>query len=526
MFNLPKRLLYLVLIATVIRVVVGAVLELGNDEVYYYIYSLDLSANYFDHPPGVAFLIRLFTFNNLLTQELFIRLGAIACSALGTILTYRLGTVMKNEQTGWFAALLYNSSIYASVIAGTFIVPDSPQVVLWLASLWVMYKILSRTGKQESVALLDWLLFGLLAGLTILCKIHGIFLWGGFGLYILLFELKLLASPGLYLAGFLTLLVISPIFWWNIQNDFITYRYHNSRMGVEGSLFHLDYFAQIIAGQILYNNPINSVIIIIALWKLQTMNFIDRMPARFILINGLPMVLVVTGMGLFNSVLPHWSGPGFLALSLLAAAYLDETMKMSVRRVPLALTISLWLTVCALGLATLVIRFYPGTIGSEEKGRYGESDFTLDMYGWRQLEQEFKPWLDKQERSGVIDPAIKMVTYKWFPGAHMDYYVARPLNKPLIGVGTFVELHQYVWTNRVRPSLQKGEDALCIVPSNYPGILAESYAKYFDSMEVLHTFTIFRSGQVARYFTVYRLRGYKMNDDAHRPEFLEIGAHR
>lgn len=521
MFNLPKRLLNLVLIATVIRVIVGAVLELGNDEVYYYIYSLDLSANYFDHPPGVAFLIRLFTFNNLLTQELFVRLGAIVSAALGTILTYRLGAAMKNEQTGWFAALLYNSSIYASVIAGTFIVPDSPQVVFWLASLWVMYTILSKASRSEQIALPDWLLFGLLAGLTILCKVHGIFLWGGFGLYILLFDWKLFSRPGLYLSALLTLVVISPIFWWNIQNDFITYRYQSGRMGVEGSLFHLDYFAQIAAGQILYNNPINSGIIILALWKLRTVKFIDLMPARFILINGLPMVLVVTGMGLFNSVLPHWSGPGFLALAFLAAAYLDETMKNSSRKMPLALTLSVGLTTVALVLATLLIKFYPGTLGSTDRSRYGEGDFTLDMYGWRQLRREFKPWLEEQERSGVIGPGIKLVTYKWFPGAHVDYYVAGPLRKPLIGVGTFVELHQYVWTNRVRPSLEMGEDALCIVPSNYPGILEESYARYFASMEALHTFTIFRSGQAARYFTVYRLQGYKMNDDAHRPEFLE-----
>jgi hypothetical protein len=87
MTALPKRLLYLILIATMIRIIVGTVLELGNDEVYYYIYSLDLSTNYFDHPPGVAFLVRLFTFNNLLTQELFVRLGAIVCAAIGTILT-------------------------------------------------------------------------------------------------------------------------------------------------------------------------------------------------------------------------------------------------------------------------------------------------------------------------------------------------------------------------------------------------------------------------------------------------------
>lgn len=500
--------------------IVASTLELGNDEVYYYIYSLDLSTNYFDHPPGVAVLIRLFTFNNLLTHEFFVRLGAIVCAAVGTILTYQLGKVMKNEQTGWFAAILYNSSVYASVIAGTFIVPDSPQVVLWLASLWVMYKILRQGDRQQQVALVDWLLFGLLAGLCILCKVHGIFLWVGFGLYIIIYERRLLTSYGLYLSALLTLLVISPIVWWNFQNDFITYRYQRGRIGVEGTLFHLDYFLQILAGQWLYNNPINTVIIIISVWKLKSMDFIDRMTARFIVLNGLPMILMVTGMGMVNNILPHWSGPGFLVLAFLAAAYLDEKMvRDNGRRNPLALTISLSLTAVALFVASSVIKYYPGTIGSKDTVQYGEGDFTLDMYGWRQLANEFKPWVEEQERKRVLSSDLKIVAYKWFPAAHIDYYLAQPLHKPLIGVGTLVELHQFVLTNRERPTLHKGENALCIVPSNYPGSMEVSYGRYFGSTEYLHKFTILRSGEVARFFTVYLLKDYKLNDDAHSPVF-------
>ena len=61
--------------------VTASVLELGNDEVYYFQYAMDLQPNYFDHPPGVAWLIRIFTLNLVLTDEFFIRLGAIVCAA-------------------------------------------------------------------------------------------------------------------------------------------------------------------------------------------------------------------------------------------------------------------------------------------------------------------------------------------------------------------------------------------------------------------------------------------------------------
>src|SRR4249920_2290635 len=101
--------------------VVAASLELGNDEVYYQAYAIHLQWNYFDHPPLVAFLIRLSTLNLFFHQEFFTRLGSIICAAMGTWIIYRTGTILKNQRTGWIAAFLYNTSFYSSVIAGTFI---------------------------------------------------------------------------------------------------------------------------------------------------------------------------------------------------------------------------------------------------------------------------------------------------------------------------------------------------------------------------------------------------------------------
>ena len=218
--------------------VTASVLELGNDEVYYFQYAMDLQPNYFDHPPGVAWLIRIFTLNLVLTDEFFIRLGAIVCAAIGTVLSYELGKRIKNERTGWFAAILYTSSIYSSVIAGTFIIPDSPQIVFWLASLLVMHHILFAKEEQP-VLTRSWLAFGTLTGLAILCKVHGIFLWASMGLYILLFKPVLLKDRRLYLSAILTVVLISPILLWNIQNDFITYRFHSDRVAIRDSGIHL-----------------------------------------------------------------------------------------------------------------------------------------------------------------------------------------------------------------------------------------------------------------------------------------------
>src|SRR5437868_10271589 len=86
-----KRLLYLIIIAAFIRLLVASMLELGNDEVYYYTYALHLQSNYFDHPPGVGILIKLFTLNLKLQSEVFLRLGSIVCAAIGTVISFCIG---------------------------------------------------------------------------------------------------------------------------------------------------------------------------------------------------------------------------------------------------------------------------------------------------------------------------------------------------------------------------------------------------------------------------------------------------
>lgn len=519
---MPRRLIQLIIAATLLRMLVAAVLEFGNDEVYYFLYALDLQPNYFDHPPGVAWLIRIFTLNLWLTDEFFVRLGSIVCAAVGTALVFRLGTVLKNEQTGWYAAILYTANLYTSLIAGTFIIPDSPQVVFWLASVLVMHSILTAPA-ETAVPRKSWLLFGLFTGLAILCKVHGVFLWGSLGLYILLYDRGKLRQANLYLAAAVTALVISPILIWNIQNDFITYRFHSGRVGIDESWIHPDYFIQAVAGQLVYSNPVNSVLIIMAAWRIRTMRFLSEESLRFVLVNGLPLVAVVTVMSLSSTMLPHWSGPAMMVLSFLAAAYLDEKKTAGeMTHDPRVLKASAYTVGGLVILTLLVIQFYPGTFGSHRKNEFGDNDFTLDLNGWSSFSSEFRKWLSEEEQKGSIPAGLPFVANKWFPGAHIEYYVARPLNRPVVGIGWVRDVHQYAWLNLERPPLKAGDAALCIVPSNYHMVLHESYYRQFESIELRKVFYQYRSGMMSRYFIVYLMKGYKADDEAHLPPFRPV----
>jgi hypothetical protein len=510
-----KRLLYLILISAAVRILVASVLELGNDEVYYYTYALHLQPNYFDHPPAVAWLIRIFTGNLLLQQEVFMRLGSIVFAAIGTWLCFVIGNRIRNEATGWYAALLYTTSIYCSVIAGTFILPDSPQIVFWLASLLAAIKLVDAYRLHTKATYTQWLLFGLLSGVCIMCKVHGVFLWMGLGLYMLFYNRRMFLHPGFYIAVVVTAIIASPILTWNIHNNFITWRYHSERVEVHQFALNTDGFIQAVLGQIFYNNPFNVCILVFALFAARKTKLFSSDVNRLLLFTGVPMIAFVTGISLLRDVLPHWSGPGFLTLSFIAAAFLAEKLSNKIKSLfsfLLKASIGLMIVLITGGIA--LIELYPGTLGSKNTANLGDGDCTLDLYGWQQFGKDFTAWEKDAEAKNEITPGLNIVCNKWFPAAHILYYVASQSGNNVVGVGDMNDLHQFVWLNHYQPAISVRQDALCIIPSNYHTDVQQAYGSYFDSILPLHQFVSFRGNKVVRYFNVYLLKGYKGNDEA------------
>lgn len=166
-------------------------LELGNDEAYYWLYSQYLQWNYFDHPPMVAIWIRLFTGNLSLDQyEGFLRIGSVVGSSLSTWFMYQSAASLHSQKAGWFAAILYNASFYSGITAGLYIMPDSPQMVFFTCSLWMIARMV-KDEKNWS----NWLMFGVAAGLCIMSKVHGAFLWIGVGGYAVFLKQQWLKNP-------------------------------------------------------------------------------------------------------------------------------------------------------------------------------------------------------------------------------------------------------------------------------------------------------------------------------------------
>ena len=507
--DIKKAMVILLAVSLVVRGVLAALLEFGNDEVYYWTYALYPDWSHFDHPPMVGWVIQLFSLNLLFDSEFFIRLASVVFMTVDTYIIYRIGKDIKDGQTGFYAALLYTASIYAFVITGIFIMPDTPLMFFWLLAFWMMIRLFSGLPRSACNDAKRLMLFGLFAGLAMLSKYSGVFLWVGMGLYILLFNRNQLKNPFLYLSILISAICCLPILYWNLQNDFVSFSFHSERVG--GGIFNPATFATELAGEFLYNNPVVFVLCIIAvIAALKGKIHIESSKLRLVLCTALPLIVTFLAFSLTRPTLPHWNAPAYVLLILLAACMLSEKYPASEGRFKLpqgiVAALSVMLFVVIVGSIEIQTGFIPLDRHTEPE-KLGRDDFTLDMYGWEQLEEKFAALREEKIAEGVMKAEDGIVADEWFPLVNLDYYVARPLGMKVMGVGYLEKLHKYMWMNEQRGGFRKGEDFWFLTDSRYYKRPEALYPGGFEAIIPIDTITIERGGKPAKNFFVYACKG-------------------
>lgn len=264
-------------------------------------------------------------------------------------------------------------------------------------------------------------------------------------------------------------------------------------------------------GQIAYHNPVNILLMVLALIGLSKGAAIfDDRSQKLLLWCSLPIILATCLVSLFRPTLPHWSGPGFLGLILLAAGFMDLRLQNGKYRVySRLLKTSAFLIATVMLAGVLLIDFYPGTLGSRSEPQTGSGDFTLDMYGWKAFKPAFERIRNQDIKSGKMSSVAPLIVHKWFPGGHLYFYIAHPLGMRLLGVGPVNDLHKFRWLNAQNGTIAQGTDAYFVSPSNYFTDPNELYHADFREIEKPLRITQRRNGKLARYWYVYRMKGAK-----------------
>ncbi len=503
--------IYLIIISTFIRALIAGFLELGNDEVYYRLYALYPDWSHFDHPIMIGLVMQLSSLNLLFQNEFFLRLGSVIIGAINTWMIFKIGLQIKDYRTGYYASLLYTASIYSSIIVGVFILPDTPQSLFWIWATYLIIKTVPQCPRAPMTGV-NMLKIGVVIGLGILSKYTTVFLWFGIGMYILAYNRHWLKSRWLYYSIVATAIATLPILIWNIQNDFISFTFHSERVDMSGYSINLDYLFTELGGEILYNNPINFVIIIISIIAAARGKLaIEKKYSRIILFLGLPIIVTFLIFSLFRSTLPHWTAPGYTTLITLAAAYLSQLTPVNNKKLPLVIISSLALIIVIITIGLAQINYGLFNIDkTTEYHRIGKDDPSLDMFGYKQTGEAFKQIVARDISSGVMSYNTFYTGSNWFPLANYDYYAATPIGMKSFAIGKLSKIHKYAWINNEHSNLTIGMDAYYITDSRQYNRPDTIFYKYFEDIIPADTIQIYRNGKVAKRAFVFRMKNLQL----------------
>jgi hypothetical protein len=295
-----------------LRLVGAAWTPLTFDEAYYWMWSKHLAFGYYDHPPGVAILIRLGTMIAGDT-ELGVRLVSILLALPMSFALYRTAAILFGDQrVAATATILLNVTLMAAV--GTLIVtPDSPLLVASSFVLFFLAKVL-ETGRGAW-----WLAVGAAVGAALLSKYTALL----FGPAILIWLVSVhrlrrwLISPWPYLGGIVALAIFSPVILWNADHDWVSFikQIGRSRIGE----FRPAFIGELIPTQIAFATPLVFVLGVMGLYALLRRD--GGAVAARTLINAMfwTIALYFTWHSLHARVEANWFAPIYPAFAIAAA---------------------------------------------------------------------------------------------------------------------------------------------------------------------------------------------------------------
>ncbi|MCW1953376.1 MAG: glycosyltransferase family 39 protein, partial [Flavobacteriia bacterium] len=211
-----------VLLFQAIRLGLLPLMGLMPQDAYYYMYGQHLDWSYFDHPGMVGYMLRAFT-DALGAHVWVVKMADFTLSSLSLWVFYSLCTRFLSPPRTFVAMLLLCSSVLLSMLSLNS-TPDVPLFLFWALSLWSLEKAIF---KQKWVF---WILGGLFMGLAFNSKYTAVLLPFGLMLF-LLFSKKQrvqLLSPWPWLALGVFVAVSYPVYYWNAENDFISFAFQST----------------------------------------------------------------------------------------------------------------------------------------------------------------------------------------------------------------------------------------------------------------------------------------------------------
>lgn len=312
------RLGYLAIAVTLLArlaYLAAGVLELSEDETYYWLWSKHLALSYYSKPPLIADTIWLGT--RLFGDTTFgVRFFAPVIAAVMSGLVLRFIAREVNARAGFFLLLAVGATPLLAV--GTTLMTIDPLSVLF----WTAAMIAGWRAVQENSTPRDWLWVGLWMGLGFLSKYTALFQLFSWAAFFALWKpaRAQLRRPGIWLALLVNALAALPVLIWNWQHGWITV-IHVAGDAHAGDSWKFT-LHEFLANEFALLNPVFFVLMVwaaIAFWRRAEKSALQI----YLFAMGAPVFLVYALWSFHSRVMPNWIAPSVLPLFCLAVTFWD-----------------------------------------------------------------------------------------------------------------------------------------------------------------------------------------------------------
>lgn len=381
-----------VLIVLAAKAFVAGATELSRDEGYYAMWSLYPSWAYFDHAPGVAWVIGVF--RTLMGEgELAVRFGALVSTAGIAAALWRTGDILFGARAAALSVYWYLLSL-AAVLLLLIMTPDPLSTLFWTLGVWALAELVRTQNPYW------WLAVGVAAGAGLLSKYTNLFFGAGVLLWLIAgrHRWRWFRSWQLWAGGLLSVLMFLPVLIYNYQHGWESLAFQiNRRMSVAvlSSGFPGGVIEFVLGHGLLYAPGVMILVLAAILVGLR-----GGQPGKeglhLIVLTSAPLLVYFFYYSFRARVEGNWTMPVWPVLTL-AAAYVAVSFRPRAVVLKTLRAIIVW-PIVPIGVAVTVLVYVQAVF---QPFSLEAIDRTRDMHGWRDAARQIAVLAQQNEAEWI-----------------------------------------------------------------------------------------------------------------------------
>lgn len=312
----------------------AALLPLGADETYYWVWAQHPQLSYYDHPPMIAWLFSIGKF----FPDWAVRFPGVIVGHSAILVWLWIAKDFLNEsRLRWLALLLFVTPLTG--LGALVQTPDTPLLFFWSLACFLFFRATQFPDRTKY-----WIFLGASLGLGF-CSKYMMVLFVPAALLYLVWDkkIKILTPKNFAITFFFGALFSLPVVVWNLQNDFMSFRFQLAH-GFTGMKWSVQKtLASYVAGQIFAVFP--------PILYLAIKAFKNSKLRLFVCLGFFPLAFFFAS-AFRGFVEVNWPNIGHLSLIFLAVVIAKNLR-------PIQLTIGFWSVLTLSLFAFIGLNFYP-----------------------------------------------------------------------------------------------------------------------------------------------------------------------